>query len=716
MAEQLGQRKRRFSVGAKLSAATATLVAAALAFAYIGATRFLHARLLSARESEARMIAQLFAQTVSAPVVFDDPIALEETIRFLRGNEGVVAIDVWRPSGSGPIRLGSWRRFEDEPGPALVASESARVETGPSRMTVVHPVRDTIGSAIAIATIQFSLERENAAFAAASTRILASGAAVAVLLTLLLVAASRAWIVRPLGALVHATRELELGRRTPIEHDANDEIGDLAHAFARMADTITERERAIAQRNADLQRVLGNVAQGFLVLDREARVGAERSAVVDSWFGPVAPGTRWSEVIARVDASRGESFELQWEMLQEGAMPLELCLAQLPSRLAIGERHFRIEYRPVAAEGADEESPDAVVVIVSDVTDEVRRAVAEAEQRDVLHAVPRLLADREGYLMFVREARAIVARIESGDAQNVARDVHTLKGICAMHRVDRVAATCEAVETAASERHANGPDPIERAAIVSAWRAFDESVRVLADDAQRGGGIDVADEDLAELMQAIRERAPHSRLGAIVEQWSEERVGIVLARLGEQARRLALRLRKAEPEIVVEAQGVRASRETLEPIAAELVHVVRNAIDHGIESAGERAAAGKPERARLVLSARREGSSIVFSIADDGRGVDWDKVRERAREKGMAVQTRDDLVAAIFSDGLSTRDEASEISGRGVGLAALRAGVEQRGGRLELHSERGHGTRIEVWVPAVRRSSALESDRRALVG
>jgi two-component system chemotaxis sensor kinase CheA len=121
---------------------------------------------------------------------------------------------------------------------------------------------------------------------------------------------------------------------------------------------------------------------------------------------------------------------------------------------------------------------------------------------------------------------------------------------------------------------------------------------------------------------------------------------------------------------------------------------VRNAVDHGIESPAERAGAGKPEHGRLDLATHAEGNTVVIELGDDGRGIDWDAVRARAQEAARPHVTRADLIAAILSDGISTRTEVSETSGRGVGLAALREACEELGRRIEIDSERGHGTRF----------------------
>jgi two-component system chemotaxis sensor kinase CheA len=127
--------------------------------------------------------------------------------------------------------------------------------------------------------------------------------------------------------------------------------------------------------------------------------------------------------------------------------------------------------------------------------------------------------------------------------------------------------------------------------------------------------------------------------------------------------------------------------------------VVRNAVDHGIESAGERQASGKPHRARLILSAEERPGAVILSIADDGRGIDWGALARSAAARGLPAVNPDDLVEAMFADGISTRQEVSDTSGRGVGLAAVRQVVTELGGHLRVFSEPGQGTRFELAFP-----------------
>lgn len=191
-----------------------------------------------------------------------------------------------------------------------------------------------------------------------------------------------------------------------------------------------------------------------------------------------------------------------------------------------------------------------------------------------------------------------------------------------------------------------------------------------------------------------------------------------LTRLGEHARALAQRLGKGGIEVEIHDGGSLGDARAAAPLWAALVHLVRNAVDHGVESPAERAAAGKAGDARLSFRASQGGGETRIEVRDDGRGVDWERVRTLAERRGLPASSREDLTLALFAPDLSTRTEVSDTSGRGVGLDAVRAAVERLGGRIELESEPGQGCRFVVRVPteALRmRRNPPQSERRPSV-
>lgn len=165
------------------------------------------------------------------------------------------------------------------------------------------------------------------------------------------------------------------------------------------------------------------------------------------------------------------------------------------------------------------------------------------------------------------------------------------------------------------------------------------------------------------------------------------------------AQALAKRCDKGEIDVRVDAGGVRLAARQWESVWAELVHVIRNAVDHGIEPEAERRRTGKPGRAVIHLRTAVVDGALTIEVEDDGAGIDWGAVRAAAAVRGLPHDSEEDLRRALFSDGLTTRHTVTNLSGRGVGLAALRREIEVRGGTAIVRSEVGAGASFKLVFP-----------------
>ncbi|MGN6280044.1 MAG: chemotaxis protein CheA, partial [Sphingomonas sp.] len=156
--------------------------------------------------------------------------------------------------------------------------------------------------------------------------------------------------------------------------------------------------------------------------------------------------------------------------------------------------------------------------------------------------------------------------------------------------------------------------------------------------------------------------------------------------------------------LTIEGSDVELDREMIEMLRDPLGHIIRNSIDHGIEAPADRRKAGKRENGALTVSARQSGNQIIVEIADDGRGIDTERViaklvaagRSEAELRALPEKAKFDLV---FEAGLTTKDEVTDVSGRGVGMDVVRANIEQIGGRIDLASVRGRGLTTTIHVP-----------------
>ncbi|NHA13569.1 chemotaxis protein CheA, partial [Thioalkalivibrio sp. XN279] len=195
-----------------------------------------------------------------------------------------------------------------------------------------------------------------------------------------------------------------------------------------------------------------------------------------------------------------------------------------------------------------------------------------------------------------------------------------------------------------------------------------------------------------------------SELQAAVMRLRMQPVRKVFGRFPRVARDTARTLGK-EVDLELHGEDTELDKNLVEMLADPLVHLVRNAVDHGIETPEERVALGKPRAGKVELSAAQEGNAIVIAISDDGKGMDPEVLRRKAVEKGLhsadAAQRLSDAEAwdLIFMPGFSTRAEVSDVSGRGVGMDVVRTAIGRLNGSVVIDSRVGIGTTIEIRLP-----------------
>ena len=202
-----------------------------------------------------------------------------------------------------------------------------------------------------------------------------------------------------------------------------------------------------------------------------------------------------------------------------------------------------------------------------------------------------------------------------------------------------------------------------------------------------------ANAQISRLIEEIRNGTLQLRMVPIGETFSRFR-RVVRDTAAELGKDVALELVGGETEL---------DKSVVERIADPLMHLVRNALDHGLETAEQRQAAGKPAQGRLVLSARHEAGSIVICIRDDGRGIQRQKVLQRAWDRGLVepgvVPDDDAILRLIFEPGFSTAEKVTNLSGRGVGMDVVRSNIEALRGSVMLSSAEGEGSTIEIRLP-----------------
>ena len=466
---------------------------------------------------------------------------------------------------------------------------------------------------------------------------------------------------------------------------------------------VQARTAALNTKNRDMRLLLDNVQQGFVTIDRKGQLNGERSAAVDAWFGAPSASASWVDYLATFCPPFAERTRLSWEEVEHGIMPLEVTLQQMPRQLAVKDAQYRFEYRPIGAV----EPHEQFLVIITDVTMELARELAETERREGMALFERVLTDRSSFEGFVEEATQIVALLACHTPTELAvvkRLLHTLKGNAALYDLTSVAQHCHELENFIAEEGVHPPTDAF-VPLLDRWGKLARDIQTLLGTRRRS--LEIDDEQYAALEKAARtgESGPPllRRIGALKLEATANR----LHHFQEQALRMAERLGKTDVQVEIKHHQVRLDPRRWAEFWNAFIHALRNAVDHGLEATEARIAAGKLSPSTITLSTREDDDQLLIEISDNGRGIDWDRVAARAKGMGLPTGTASDLEKALFVDGVSTASSVSDISGRGIGMGALLIATEALGGKLSIHSVAQEGTTIRFAFPA---TQSLGSD------
>lgn len=476
----------------------------------------------------------------------------------------------------------------------------------------------------------------------------------------------------------------------------DDERVRVGYTFV-FSDFSGEEERI---KNNAIRNVLDNVPYALFACDAHGRVLPGYSARCREFFrGASVEGQTLVELLGLSPREAG-NFNACYAQLLEDVLPPEVSLSQLPKRLHVGSRVCDLSG---AALRDDAGRVCGALFTLLDVTE----LAAAEEEAGELRGTMRVLRFRSSFESFVRDLdRDLVrlrtrAELEPNLDAEARRALHTAKGVFAQFELRDLAAKIHRLEDAPRI----GPAEITQAL---------DAVRATVEHNVELWGIRLGEADLPFVvlesdLHAISDRLSNARsveeAQRSLQEWQEtlrsKRLSELLGPVEESCRAQAARLGK---EVHVRIEGFdQVVPLRLAPVVTALTHLTRNAVDHAFEPPEERG--GKSRCGSLVLRAERSDGWLQLEVSDDGRGIDLDALVSRALATGRIASdaaarlSRAETLELVFVDGLSTKEQVTETSGRGVGLSALRAAVRGVGGSIDLDTRPAGGTRFVLRVP-----------------
>jgi predicted ATPase len=493
-----------------------------------------------------------------------------------------------------------------------------------------------------------------------------------------------------------------------------------AKLYASLEQKVAERTQQLANKTRDIQTMLQNLTQGIFTIKLDQKIHPEYSTFLETIFERrQLAGSDAVELLfggSNVSADKLAQVNTVLEICLGGTM-MEYALNEhlllreiMRKKLDCREQYLELDWQAIEGEGA---KLDKIMVVVRDTT-EVRELRREAEQqRRELSILSRLLtAGPRNVEQFLNGAHdkleANIALLKSGrklskDALKlIFRNLHTVKGNARTLGFDRIAEAVHKEEEAYSKALAagemqSGPELVEghlrcRDSLGIYESVYEKTLKGLSSRPEEHDCYRSFHDEVGRLLNSSGVIDFRAELARCHERYAREAGAVTLEAILVPIRNslpgLAEELKKVNPVLQIEPCPLRFQAKTGQVMGDVMMHCIRNALDHGIERPEERLAGGKTEQGCITVASElpKERTHLVIRVYDDGRGMNLKALEDKGRSLQRLSEGADDhaIAAMAFVEGLSTKSGVSGISGRGIGMDAVKAAIEGLGGTITI--------------------------------
>lgn len=508
--------------------------------------------------------------------------------------------------------------------------------------------------------------------------------------------------------------------------------------------------QTIQHESAQVKRLLNNMRQAVFSVERQGKIVNPVSrfaseifrmdlvgeSVFSTLFKDLDPNSEGYSALQTVFATVFGEDSLQWELLDH-MLPTRVQFEPPSADVILEMRTLKVGYAPIFD---DKDVLEKIMFVIEDITELLKLEKQISEDQERIRIIQEIAATDTTDLRrnFFERTRRLYDRgtdlvpefVLGGEGQGeLMRILHTIKGNARMFGLKEISSSIHTAEGKLIQLkdqlvHADLPGFEVEAKTEESVAAVGKTIEIYGEVALKVFGIknSFAEkqgssgeiEAFAEIYLPALERLekmvlnqPGANLDPIKKAMRQVWYVPVRGTL-EKFIPMIQEVSESLEKIVhckVEGEGALIDRPTFERIQDALVHLIRNAIDHGLESPQERKVAGKKEEGLLILKSWEEGDVVCISIKDDGRGIDGNHIANLALKKGlisgafMTQLSEEEKRNLIFTAGFSSKEQATELSGRGVGLDIVKSTIESLGAELKLRSEIGKGTEFLVKIP-----------------
>jgi len=486
---------------------------------------------------------------------------------------------------------------------------------------------------------------------------------------------------------------------------------------------VDERTADLRERSSAITRLLDNSNQGFLTFSTSLNVENEYSQKCLEIFQETIEGKNIGELLYPEEIEKKKFFDETIRAIfeEEDEVKIDAILSLLQHEFVLHNKAINVLYKRI--------EPQRLMLILTDITDKKNLEKNIEKERNRLKMIVSAISNSEelfelleGYQTFLSEREGFIAweRTPQQNLTELYRVVHTYKGLFVqkdfmttlqgLHKVESRLSLWLQDETISNETLQTMVKKID----FELWLKKDTDVLrdTLGDDfMDRKTTIKIDDvtyetlhNKILELIDAQPEECHELlELLAVIKGLKYKPIGEYFASLPKYVELLGERLEKSLNVMEIQDETNIAVGDEFRGFAKSLIHIIRNCVDHGIEFPDERAEREKEEEGNIFFVIAETEDSVIVKISDDGRGIDREKLKQKALDGGFRtsqeLENEESVIELLFEDYLSTKEEISDLSGRGIGLASVRTELLKLDGSYKVISEAGKGTRFEFTIP-----------------
>ncbi len=491
-------------------------------------------------------------------------------------------------------------------------------------------------------------------------------------------------------------------------------------AFVTVEELSANLEEKVKDRTAAIKDLLDNTGQGFFSFTSDYTIQQDTSRAVQEFFGkPIENENALKMMFPNDLKERQELMDLIFD--QNGN--LDLFEELLPSELAKDDNVYQIDYHWIPAQN---QLSGRIMIVLTDITTqrELEHQLKEDEERNQM--IVKIAVDRHGFLSFLNAINQCIAEarrnleLPLSDIQPdvLFRQYHTIKGGLASYMFKEGAEKAHSIESQ-MEPVRSGQAQLDAEQVEAINQETKELERILQQTLQSLAHVlpkellsagsqnffRVSEQKVHALESALAQASTVDvALKEAVLDLRYQPVRNIMKKFADDAKELGNQLQKPL-NVVLKGDDTEIIHDPFNPFFASLIHLIRNAVDHGVEPPDVRMMLGKPEMGEMTIEARVEGGDFIIGIADDGGGINIAIVKSKAVEKGLInaeqaeSMSEQEVAQLIFKPGFSTNETVSDLSGRGVGMDAVAGEVADLNGKIDIQSQMDQGTTFTITLP-----------------